>query len=171
MAYHVVVHATEAAVPYGATVEVEAACEVEAPVPTAIVPEDGGTMVEVVAVGVVAEYGEVPATAEPEDGAEEIIYGGEGGPLPVVEDVAQVLVAVRQVTDVGQVGLGVEREQIVEVDFVSVVVLLVVEVELVGHLVGEIVSTLASGLIVHGVGSHPGEEGEQQGCQILLHKA
>lgn len=111
-------------------------------------PEARGAGVEEVAVSVVAEDGEVPAPVEPPDGPQEVVNGEERSPLPVVEDVLQVGVAVLEVDSVN-VRLVVEREQVVEVDLEGVVVLLLVEVQLVSHLVGEVVRLLACRLVVH----------------------
>lgn len=167
--HHVVVHSTKSAVPHRATIEIEAACVIEASVAAAIVPEDAGTIVEVIVVGIVAIDGEVPSATEPHDGTEEVACCCKSSPLPVVENVAEVIVAVAEIASVCEVSLGVERKQIVEVDFEGVVVLLVVEVELIRHFVCEIVSTLACGLIIHCIHRHRGEECECQSKEILFH--
>ncbi len=161
MANHRMVHAAQTSVPNGPTVVVVAAGVVVATVSAPIVPVDAGMMVEVVAVGIVVIDGEVPSAVEPPQGTEQIIHCCEGCPLPVVEDVAQVVVTVGQIACICQIGLRVDGQQVVEVDFVRVVILLVVQVQLVGHFVRQVVSPFASGFIIHSTDSHPGEECNQ----------
>lgn len=123
---------------------------------TSVVPEDSGAAIEVVAVCIVIVNGEVPCSAAPPQRAEEIVDGDKCCPLPFVEDVTQIVVTIGQVAYVGQVGLRVNTQQVVEVYFVCIVILLVVEVQLIGHLVGQVVSLLASRFVIHSRGTHPG---------------
>ena len=71
--------------------------------------------------------------------------------MPVEEHIAQVKVAMRPVCTI-EVVIGVYAHQVVEVDLVGSLVLILGEVELVCHLVGEKQSLLACLLIAHSVG-------------------
>ena len=73
--------------------------------------------------------------------------------MPVVEYAAEVFVAVAPVDAFDFVG-GVDAEEVVEVDLVGVVVLLLVEVELVGHLVGEVEGFATCVFVTHCIGGY-----------------
>lgn len=115
---------------------------------TTIVQVNGGTMIEEVAVGIVAIDGERPSTTVPKKRMEEVVGRSEDAVLPVEEDVTQVGIAVDEIVAVDIIG-RLHTEQIVEVDLVAIFVLLVVEVELIRHLIGEEQSLLASLLVIH----------------------
>ena len=101
---------------------------------------------------------------------EEVVGRHEEGVLPVIEDVAQVGVAIGEVVAV-DIALVAHAEEIVEVDLVAVVVLLVVEIELVGHLVGEEACLLAGFFVVHGTQCGESAEAQHEGGQDLFHIA
>ena len=105
-------------------------------------------MIEEVAVGIVAIDGERPSTTVPKKRMEEVVGRSEDAVLPVEEDVTQVGIAVDEIVAVDIIG-RLHTEQIVEVDLVAIFVLLVVEVELIRHLIGEEQSLLASLLVIH----------------------
>ena len=149
MSHRAAVVAAQASAPVRTTAAIVAGSEEVAPVSAAIAYVDVGTMVEEVAIGVVAIDGEGPYTAVPEQRVEEIVGGCEDGVLPVEEYVAQVGVAIAQVSAIDIVG-SLHAHQVVEIDLVAVLILLVVEVELVGHLVGEEESLLAGLFVAHG---------------------
>lgn len=48
-----------------------------------------------------------------------------------------------------KVALRVHTEEVIQIDLVCVVILLVIEIELIGHLVGEVESLLACSLVTH----------------------
>ena len=70
-----------------------------------------------------------------------------------MEYAAEVFVAVAPVDAFDFVG-GVDAEEVVEVNLVGVVVLLLVEVELVGHLVGEVEGFAACVFVTHCIGGY-----------------
>ena len=113
-----------------------------------IVKVYGRTIVVVISVGIVAIDGESPSATIPKERVEEIIGSSEDSILPVEQNVTKVGITIGEITTVNVVGC-LYAEQIVEVDLVAVFVLLVVEVQLIGHLVGEEQSLLASLLVVH----------------------
>lgn len=133
------------------TGSVEAVVEVVASVAAAITPKHTGMIVVEVTHAVVAVDWEVPSATQPGDGIQKVVRGGEYAPLPIEEDVAKVGIAVCEVVAIDNVALRGEAEEVVEVDFVAVVVLLVVEVELVGHLIGEETGFFASTFVAHSV--------------------
>jgi hypothetical protein len=139
-------------------------------VTTSIAPEDMRMIVVEVPHTIVTIDGEIPGAANPGHGVQEVVGGCEEGPLPVEEDVAQVGVATSEVAAVEEVVLRGETEQVVEVDFVAVVVLLVVEVEFISHLVREEAGFFASSFVAHGLCSECAE-GENQGEDKLFHIA
>ena len=84
VSHHCVVHSAETSVPCGTTIVIVAGSKMDSSVPTAIIPEYGGAVVEVVAVRVVVENGEVPSATIPPYGTIEVVSGCKGCPLPVV---------------------------------------------------------------------------------------
>ena len=139
----------EAAIPaMGATRSIEACMEVVSTMTTAIVPEDSGTIVEEMSVGIVAIDGERPCATVPEQRMEEIVGSSEDAVLPIKEDVTQISIAIDEVVAIDIIR-RLHAEQIVEVDLVAIFVLLVVEIELIRHLIGEEQSLLASLLVIH----------------------
>lgn len=144
----VAVVATEATVPMRTTRSVEACAVVESAMSATIACEDDGMSIVVIPRGVVSVDGEHEGSMIPSQRTDEIISCCKERELPVVEDMAKVGVAIGQVIAI-DVASGRDAHEIVEVDFVAVVVLLVVEVELIGHLVGEEARLLASFVVVH----------------------
>ena len=92
-----------------ATIKVcEAGGEVDSSVPTAIIPEYGGAVVEVVAVRVVVEDGEVPSAAIPPYGTIEVVSGCKGCQTlhqNVIDALAEMNVAadVQYITDMQKI--------------------------------------------------------------------
>ena len=104
--------------------------------------------VEVVAMRIASVYSKAPiATAEVER-AVEVSCITEGAILPVEQHVAHVEVAVAPVGAIKVVHC-VDTHQIVEVYLISSLILVVGEVKLISHLVGEEQSLLASLLVAH----------------------
>ena len=91
-----------------------------------------------------------PSGGPPQNGAEEIGGCLEQGILPVVEDVAEVRIAVLQV-NAREVALCPDVHQVVQVDLVGVVVLLFVEVEFIRHFVGQKPGPVAGFFVGHGL--------------------
>ena len=112
------------------------------------IPEMRPAKVEVVAIGVACIDAEVPVTSIPVERAVEIGGRHEGVVLPIKQDVAQVQVALCPIHTI-EVGLGVDAHQVVKVHLVGGLILLLRQVELVGHLVGEEQCLLASLLVTH----------------------
>jgi len=121
--------------------------------------EAGHSEVVVVAVGIAGIDTEVPETIAPVKGTIEVGGVEESPVLPVEQDIAQVEVAVLPV-DAIEVVVVVDAHQVVEVDFVCCLILLLGEVQLVSHLVGEEQSLLTSLLIAHGAG----RQGHHEHC-------
>jgi hypothetical protein len=91
--------------------------------------------IEVVTVRIAGVDAEVPVACFPVEGTVEIAGCQEGIPLPVEKDITQIEVATLPV-DAKHVGATCHTHQIVEVDLITSLVLLVGEVELIGHLIG-----------------------------------
>jgi len=124
--------------------------------------------VEIVAAGITGIYPEVPVAAIPYQRTIEIGGCTEKVPLPAVEYVANVLVAALPVQAQHIVIVG-DTHQVVEVDLIGCLILQVSKIELVGHLVGEEKSLVASLLVGHGACRHcHGQKGEQ-GDNHLFH--
>ena len=104
--------------------------------------------VEVVAVGIAGVDAEVPVASVPIERTVEIGGCQIGAVLPVEQDITQVEVALCPVDSV-EICLSVHAHQIVEVDLVCSLVLLLGEVQFIGHFVGEEQGLLASLLVTH----------------------
>ena len=104
--------------------------------------------VEVVAVGVAGIDAEMPVASVPVERAIEIGGSQIGFILPVKKDITQVEVTLCPICSI-EVCLRVDTHQIVEVDLVCGLVLLLGEVEFIGHLVSEEQGLLAGLLVTH----------------------
>ena len=104
--------------------------------------------VEVVTVRIAGIDAEVPVTSVPVQRTIEIGCCYEGIPLPVVQDIAQVEITALPVGSVHIVTAG-DTHQVVEIDLIGCLVLLVSQIQLVGHLVGQEQGLVASLLIAH----------------------
>ena len=113
--------------------------------------EAGHSEVEIVTIGIAGIDAEVPETVAPVEGAIEVGGVQECPVLPVEQYIAQIEVAMLPVEPI-EVVIVVDTHEVVEVDLVCCLILLFGEVELVGHLVGEEQSLLASLLIAHCAG-------------------
>ena len=103
----------------------------------------------VVPISVVVADGVVPSGAYPADGAEKIVDGAEEVVLPVEKYAAQVRIAVFPIISCA-VGSRADAHEVVQVDFISSVVLLRCEVEFVCHFICKEPCPLACFLVVHG---------------------
>ena len=166
---HAAMFTTETSVPHRSAIVVISTSVIVSAVSASIVPEDGGTMVEVIPVGIVAVNGEVPSAMQPAQRREQVVDGGIGCPLPVVQYVSQVGITVSQVTAVQKVGFGANREQVVEVDFVGIVVLLLIQVQFVGHLIGQVVCLFACRFVIHCIHPRPGEDCNHHCHHVTFH--
>ena len=110
--------------------------------------EMGTSEVEVVTVRITGIDAEVPVTGVPIQWAVEIGSCYESIPLPVEKDIAQVEIAALPVGSVHIVTAG-DTHQIVQIDLIGCLVLLVSQVQLVCHLVGQEQGFVASLLITH----------------------
>ena len=111
-------------------------------------PEMGASEVEIVAVWIAGIDAEVPVSSVPIERAIEIGGCQIGFVLPLEQDIAKVEVALCPVDSV-EVCLGIDTHQVVEVDLVCGLVLLLGEVEFIGHLVSKEQSLLAGLLVTH----------------------
>ena len=165
-AMHVVTSQTT--IPNRTAIAIEAVAIVAATV-SAIIgnPYRRTAIVEVTAI-VVAVDGEVPTTCTPSYRAEEIIGCHQEIVLPVVQDAAEVVETIRVVVAI-EIGGSVDTKEVVEVDLIGVVILLVVEVELIGHLIGQVESLCLCTLETHCAGTHPGCHHDYEGEKELFH--
>ena len=163
--------ASEASCPVVRTTgSVETMVEIVASVAPTIAPEHAGMIVVEIAYAVVAIDGEVPGSTQPGDRVEEVVGCCENVPLPVEQDMAQVGIAVGQVVAVNDVFLCRQVEKVIEIDFVAVVVLLVVEVQFISHLVREETGFFASAFVAHCLSCHCAAS-EDEGEDQLFHSA
>ena len=124
--------------------------------------------VEVVTVRIAGIDAEVPVTCLPVEGTVEIAGCDKGIPLPVEKDIAQIEVATLPV-DTEHIVAARHTHQIVEVDFITSLILLVGEVELIGHLISQEQSLVAGLLETHCGGRDCYRQHRHQGHQHLLH--
>lgn len=106
------------------------------------------TEVEIVAVRVAGIDTEVPVACVPVERTIEVGGCDESIPLPVEEDITQVEIATLPVGSEHIVTPG-NTHQIVKVDLVGGLVLLVCQIQLIGHLVGQEQSLVAGLLVTH----------------------
>lgn len=91
-----------------------------------------------------------PSGGSPQNGAEEIGGCLEQGILPIIEDATQVCIAIFQINARG-IACCADVHQVVQVNFIGVVVLLVVKVELIRHFVCEEPGPVAGFFVGHGM--------------------
>ena len=96
--------------------------------------KDGTAEVEVVAVRIAGIYSEVPVASFPVEWTIEVAGGTERLPLPVQQHVAHIQITTLPIGSIDVVVTG-HTHQVVQIDFVGSLVLLVGQVQLVGHLV------------------------------------
>ena len=113
--------------------------------------EVGTSEVEVVAMGIAGVDAEVPVAGLPVERAIEVTGCEEGVPLPVEQDVTQVEVTALPI-GAEHVSAAGHTHQIVEVDLIRGLILLVRQVEFVGHLVCQEQGLVAGLLETHGAG-------------------
>ena len=107
--------------------------------------------VEVVTVRIAGIDAEMPVACLPVEGTVEIAGCNKGIPLPVEKDIAQIEVATLPIYTEYIVAAR-HTHQIVEVDFVTSLILLVGEVELIGHLISQEQGLVAGLLVTHCAG-------------------
>lgn len=103
----------------------------------------------IVPISVVVADGVVPSGAYPADGAEKIVDGAEKVVLPVEQDATQVCISVFPIVS-RAVGSRADAHEVVQVDFISSVVLFRREVQFVCHFICKEPCPLACFLVVHG---------------------
>ena len=130
--------------------------------------EHRASEVEVVAVWIAGVDTEVPVAVAPVEWAVEIAGGDERVPLPVQQHVAQVLIAPLPVSAVHVVITG-HPHQVVQIDFVGCLILLVGQVQLVGHLVRQEQSLVACLLVAHCIARSCESQHHCQGYHHLFH--
>ena len=104
--------------------------------------------VEIVTVRVTGIDAEVPVTGVPVQRTIEIRSCDEGIPLPVKQDIAQIKITTLPIGSVHIVTAG-DTHQVVEIDLIGCLVLLICEIQLISHLVGQEQGLVASLLIAH----------------------
>jgi hypothetical protein len=124
--------------------------------------------IEVVTVRISGVDTEVPVTCLPVEGTVEIAGCDKGIPLPVHKDITQIEVATLPV-DAKHVSATSHTHQIVEVDFITSLVLLFGEVELIGHLISQEQGLSAGLLETHGGGRDCYRQHRHQDHQHLFH--
>lgn len=112
--------------------------------------------------------GVVPQARAPDNGVEEVVCGHKHAILPIVQDVAQVGVPVGQARAIDIAG-RVEAHQIVQVDFVGIIVLLVVKIQLIRHLVRQKTCVVAGFDVRHGLQRACVQEQYQKWEKHLFH--
>ena len=141
---------TEAPVPVRSSARVPSTGMVVVAMSASVAVVEGWPAVIVIVVVIVQVDGEEPSSASPVYGMIEIVRCREEAPLPVVQDSSQVCIPIGQEVAV-EVIVRVEPHQIVEVDLVSILILFVVEIQLVGHLVGQVQSLLSGLFVSHSI--------------------
>ena len=136
--------------------------------PTAIHGNEMGTTeIEISAMGIPYIDGETPKAIPPYQRAIEIAGGHISVVLPTQQDIAQVQIALCP-TPAIEVIIAVDAHQVVQVDFVGGLVLVIGEIEFIGHLVGQEQRVFPCLLVAHGVGLHrEGEQGGQDGNHLF----
>ena len=124
--------------------------------------------VEVVTMRIAGIDAEVPVACLPVEGTVEIAGCDKGIPLPVEKNITQIEVATLPV-DAKHIVTAGHTHQIVEVDFITSLILLVGEVELIGHLISQEQSLVAGLLETHCGGRDCYRQHRHQGHQHLLH--
>lgn len=111
-------------------------------------PDDRTLKVIERANGIVSINAEVPYASVPVERTIEIACCTEGIPLPVVEYYLHIEVALTPTFSIDIVN-SVDIHEVVEVDLVSSLILLLGQVELIGHLISKEQSLLTSLLVSH----------------------
>lgn len=109
--------------------------------------------VEVVAMRIASIDSEVPNTSVEVERAVEVSRIAEHTILPVEEHIAEVEITPTPVVAV-QILVGVDTEQIIEVNLVSCLILVVGEVQLISHLISEEQSLFACLTVAHCASCH-----------------
>lgn len=95
---------------------------------------DSGVRIVEMAGVVMMIDGQQPGAAIEGQRAEEIVGCHKQRILPVVQNVAKIGIAVRQIVAI-DVACRLHTQKIVQVDLIAIVILLIVEIQLIGHLV------------------------------------
>lgn len=139
---------TEAAIPVRTAVCIVAGSKMEAAMSAMIGHIHPRTVIEEMRVMVVGIDGKIPSRSAPHHRTQEIVGCQKQIVLPIVEDVAEVGAAIAEASAI-QVDARVQAEQIIHIDFVGIIILIGIEIELVCHLVGEEQCSFASLLVTH----------------------
>ena len=130
--------------------------------------EDRTSEVEVVAVWIAGIDAEVPVATIPVEWAVEVAGGTECLPLPFQQHVAHVQIATLPIGGIDIIVTG-NTHQVVQIDFVGSLVLLVGQVQLVGHLVRQEQCLVACLLVAHCMARCCYCQHGYQGYHHLLH--
>ena len=132
-----------------ATGNIIACTMIEAAMTTTIAVIDSGMTKVIMTYAVMAIDGEIPSAMQPGQWTEEIVSGGEERVLPVKQNVTNVCIAIGQIVAI-EVVSRLNAQQIVEIDFIAITILLIGQVQLVCHLIGEEAGLFACFIVTHG---------------------
>jgi hypothetical protein len=97
---------------------------------------------------IMAIDGKVPAGIPPNNGTQEIICSHEKAVLPIIKDITEIgaTMTIAQTIDIA---MRTQTEQIIEVDFISIIILVCIEIQLVCHLIRKIKGLVTCLLVTH----------------------
>jgi hypothetical protein len=159
---------THSTIPYRPTIAVETSMMVVMTVSATIgYPNTGIAIIEEPAI-ITRIYRKKPMSGAPYNRTQEIIGCKKQAILPIVQDATQVADSV-VVIDTIEVGRSTYTEEVIEVDLVGIIILLVVEVEFIGHLIGQVESFCLCTFETHCIGTHPGCHHDYERKDKLFH--
>jgi len=123
---------------------------------------------EIVAMWVTGIDTEVPETVTPIEWAIEVGCSQEGIPLPVKQDITQILVATLPI-GAKHVIVTCHPHQIVKVDLVCSLILCICQIQFISHLVGEEEGFIASLFVAHRLARSCCQQHHCQGYHYLFH--
>ena len=170
MIHGITICSAESSIPVRTTMFVEATVMIDATVSAVIAVINRRKTIVKIACAVVTIDGKEPSVMKPSQRTEEVVSGGEDSVLPVVENMTNVSIAISEIVAIDLV-CRLDAQQVVEVDFIAVVVLLIIQVELIGHLIREETGLFACLFVAHGREREDGADAQHQGEHVLFHIA
>ena len=159
---------THSTIPYRPTISVEAPMMVITAVSSTIGNINARIAVIEEPAIVVPIDGEEPMSSTPDNRTQEIIGSEEQTVLPVIQDATQVVDSVVIINTI-EIGRRPDTEEVIEVDLIGIIILLAVEIELIGHLVGQVESLCLCTFETHCLGTHPGCHHDYERKDKLFH--
>lgn len=147
--------ASQTAIPNRTTMRIKAVTEMNSAMSATIGKTYMRTNIVEVTTIVITVDREEPTARTPYHGTEEIVGSREKSILPIVQDATQVVKTVCVIVSV-EIGWRIYTKEIVEIYFVSIVVLLLIKIEFVRHLVRQIERLCLCTFKTHCPGTHPG---------------